>query len=87
MAKFLGYKKKFESIVAVYNIARKAFDEPLPLSRTFGGPQNFKEAFIDEMESNRDNLFSSFHPTREFSYDLILQMIIKSNYDVITSPF
>ena len=66
MPEFSGYNKKLEGLRSVYAMVKKAFDEPLPATRTFGDPKNFKEAFIDEMERVGDNTASSFHPTRKF---------------------
>ena len=64
MPEFSGYNRKLQGFLDSYDLVKKASEKPLPPTRTPGDRENFKEAFIDEMERVEDNQASSFHPTR-----------------------
>ena len=71
---FSGFNKKLQGFLDIYALAKKAFNEPLPPTRTFGYPQNYKEALIDEMERLKDNPASSFHPDRKLPRSSVKQV-------------
>ena len=63
LPEFSGFNKQLYGMMINYKFIRETFKEPS--TRTPGAPQNFQEAFIDEMERIGDNPHSSFHPSRK----------------------